>query len=66
MPKNAPLLVEIGQGLSLMVGLPRIASWETPGRPKKTKRGTFGFNFQTNSLEYYDGSSWFEASMGQA
>jgi hypothetical protein len=63
---NASLMMDIGQGLSLMLGLPRIASWETRGRPKKPKRGTFGFNSQTNSLEYYNGSYWLAASMANA
>ena len=63
MAKNAPLLIDIGQGLSLMIGLPTIASWDTAGRPKKARRGTFGFNFQTNNLEYWDGTIWLAAPM---
>jgi hypothetical protein len=63
---NTSLLINVGQGLSLMLGLPRINSWETKERPKKAIRGTFGFNSQTNSLEYYDGNDWFAASMQQA
>ena len=65
MPKNSPLLIEIGQGLSIRIGLPTIASWKTAGRPKKAKKGTFGFNFQTNTLEYWDGTAWFEAQMSE-
>lgn len=63
MPKNAPLIVDIGQGLSLMVGLPTIASWNTGTRPRDAKRGTFGFNSQTNNLEYWDGRRWLAAPM---
>lgn len=63
--KNNSLLVEIGEGLSVMIGLPRISSWRTRTRPKKAKRGTFGFNSQTNSLEYYNGSDWFTALMSK-
>lgn len=63
MAKNSPFLIDIGQGLSVMVGLPTIASWSTSSRPKDPKRGTFGFNFQTNNLEYWDGSAWFVAEM---
>ena len=63
MAKNSQLLVNIGQGLSIMVGLPRITSWTTAGRPKKPKSGTFGFNTQTNSLEYWNGSDWLTASL---
>ena len=58
--------VDIGHGLSMMVGLPRLTSWKTSDRPKKTKRGTFGFNSQTNSLEYYDGTNWFVAKISKA
>ena len=65
MPKEAPLLVDIGQGLSIMIGIPRIASWNTAGRPKKAKMGTLGFNFQTNNLEYWDGNVWLAAPMSE-
>ncbi len=61
--KNTRFLFDIGQGLSIMIGLPRIASWDTAGRPKKAKKGTFGFNSQTNNLEYWDGSAWLAAAM---
>ncbi|OGM77446.1 hypothetical protein A2394_02395 [Candidatus Woesebacteria bacterium RIFOXYB1_FULL_42_36] len=60
---SSPVLVEIGQGLSLMVGLPTIASWNSQKRPQKAKRGTFGFNTQTKSLEYWDGSGWYTAKL---
>jgi len=63
--KNTRVLFDIGQGFSIMVGLPRIASWDTAGRPKKPKRGTFGFNSQTKSLEYWEGSFWFTAPMSE-
>lgn len=63
MQKNSPIFIDLGQGLSVMVGLPRIPSWDTADRPKKPKVGTFGFNSQTNNLEYWDGKSWFEAAM---
>ena len=56
-------MVEIGQGLSIVVGLPTIASWRTADRPKKAKLGTFGLNLQTNNLEYWDGSNWLSAEM---
>jgi hypothetical protein len=65
-PNNSTVLIDIGQGLSLIAGLPRINSWDTPGRPKNAKRGTFGFNNQTSSLEYYNGTDWFTAAMKQA
>jgi hypothetical protein len=65
MQRNYPLLLNIGQNLFLMLGVPKIASWKTEERPKKAKQGTLGFNLQTNSLEYYDGSNWFAAYMGK-
>lgn len=65
MPKNNPLLMDLGQGLSLMLGLPTISSWKTADRPKKAKAGTFGFNVQTNQLEYWDGTDWLAASMSE-
>jgi len=66
MPKNASVLIDIGKGLSLMVGLPRIPQWNSKERPKKPKRGTFGFYIKTNSLEYWDGSAWYGATMDTA
>jgi len=65
MSKNSPLLIDIGQGLSIMVGLPTIATWDSAGRPKKARAGTFGFNFQTNNLEYWDGTTWLAVSMSE-
>lgn len=61
-----PIFIDIGEGLSLMTGLPTIISWNTNERPKNAKRGTFGFNSQTNNLEYFDGSVWFAASLSTA
>lgn len=66
MPRSQQLIVDIGEGLSLMIGLPTIASWKNKDRPKKAKPGTFGFNVQTNNLEYYDGSAWYGGSMDKA
>lgn len=63
MTKKSPLLVDIGHGLSIMTGLPVISSWDTNGRPKKPKKGTLGFNNETNSLEYWDGETWLSALM---
>ena len=66
MPNNQPLLLDIGEGLSIMLGLPTIASWNQKNKPKKAKLGTFGFNIQTNCLEYWDGKNWLEANMDKA
>lgn len=63
MAKNSPLFIDIGPGLSMMLGFPTIASWNNKSKPKKPNRGTLGFNVDTNHLEYWDGSSWFVAKM---
>lgn len=63
MAKNQPILIDIGQGLSLSIGLPTIATWTTSERPKNPRRGTLGFNIDTKSLEYNDGSDWLVAQM---
>jgi hypothetical protein len=55
--------MDIGQGLSVMLGQLKIDSWDIEGRPKNAKRGMFGFNSETNSLEYYNGSYWLAAEM---
>lgn len=63
MAKNQSLLIDIGQGLSISLGLPTIARWKSSDRPKNAKAGTFGFNTSTNNLEYWDGKAWLEAKM---
>lgn len=63
MPRTKPLLVEIGEGLSIMIGSQTISTWKSESRPKNPKKGTFGFNTESNSLEYWDGKNWFSASM---
>lgn len=65
MEKDYPLLLNIGQDLFLMLSVPKIASWKTRERPKNAKQGILGFNLQTNSLEYYDGSNWYAAGMSR-
>ena len=61
--KNSNAFVGIGSGLSVMVGLPRIATWNSSGRPINPKVGTVGFNIETNCLEFWDGKNWFFAPM---
>lgn len=63
MAKNSPLFIEIGPGISMMVGLPTIPTWDTNDRPKKPKQGTIGFNSETNELEFWNGSGWYAAEM---
>jgi len=64
--KDARVLFDVGQGISIMLGLPKIPSWNITDRPKDASQGTFGFNSQTNKLEYCDGTSWFAAPMVQS
>jgi hypothetical protein len=66
MAVNQQLLIDIGDGLSLMVGLPTIATWKNNNRPKTARIGTIGFNTQTKNLEYFDGSHWYAGSMESA
>ena len=66
MAKISPVFIDLGQGLSMMVGLPRIASWKSTGRPKNAKKGTIGFNTQTSSLEFWDGAAWWTATMDES
>ncbi len=61
--KNSSTYIEIGGGLSVMVGLPRIATWNTNGRPKKPEVGTLGFNTEIQSLEMWDGIAWYVVAM---
>jgi len=63
MPKNSPVFLEVGQGLSVQIGMPTITYWTTPGRPKSPKKGTFGFNSDTNSLEFWNGTVWLTANL---
>jgi len=63
MPKDSPLFIDVGQGLSLPIGQPTISTWNTPGRPKKPMKGAFGFNSQTNSLEFWNGAVWLTAQL---
>jgi len=62
---NTNLYMNIGNGLALMLGLPTLNSWETEKRPADAKRGTLGFNTQTESLEFYNGSYWLTAKLQQ-
>ena len=66
MARKFPVLIDIGQGLSLMTGFPTIATWDTSKRPKKAKTGTFGVNTETNTLEYFDGEGWYSAVLDKA
>lgn len=61
--KNSPIFMDIGNGLSTIVGSQKIPSWNSAGRPANPSSGTFGYNFQTNNLEYWNGSNWLATQM---
>jgi hypothetical protein len=63
MANNFPLYVDLGQDLSMLIGVPTISTWVTEKRPTRVKRGTIGFNTETQTLEYWDGSAWYGATM---
>jgi hypothetical protein len=50
-------------GISAPLVQKTIPSWNNPGRPKKAKIGTFGFNIQTANLEYWNGSNWLKLKL---
>ncbi len=61
--RHQPTYVEIGKGVSVLVGLPTIASWISNTRPQSPKTGTLGYNPETNSLEFWDGASWYTVQL---
>jgi len=40
-----------------------IPTWNTAGRPQNARKGTIGFNFQTNNLEFWNGTAWLTLRM---
>ena len=45
---------------SIMVGSPKLPTWNTTGRPTGVK-GLYGGNTTTGKIEWYDGSAWKNA-----
>lgn len=56
--KNQPFYLDIGDGLSIMLGAPRMAIWGTNGRPQIPRTGEYGINDELGQLEVWDGSQW--------
>lgn len=56
--KNSNLYYNIGNDLSIMLGSPTLATWNTAGRPAVGKLGLFGFNTETGKLEVYKDGAW--------
>jgi len=50
-------------GVSAPLVQQTIPSWNTLGRPKKPKEATIGFNLETLSLDYWNGSAWLTLKM---
>lgn len=63
---KSTFLIDIGQDQYMVLGQPKVATWKTDERPAKARQGTFGFNIQTMSLEYYNGSYWLTVAMDKA
>jgi len=59
---KSSIVIDMGQGFSLVLGTPTVNLWTTKERPKKAKQGSFGFNSETNNLECFDGKNWLAAS----
>ena len=66
MPISKQLLIDIGDNMYLPIGLPSISTWNNKKRPKKPSAGTFGYNTQTNNLEFFNGKNWYGGSMSRA
>jgi len=56
--KNQPFYLEIGDGLSMILGAPRMVIWGTNGRPQNPRLGEFGFNDELNQIEIWNGQEW--------
>jgi hypothetical protein len=64
---NRPVGLGIGHpakaSLSPMPYYQQIPTWNNAGRPKKPKVGVIGFNLETNSLDYWTGTTWMKLPM---
>lgn len=61
--KNAALYMLITKELSIMLGKPRLATWNTNGRPASPITGEVGFNTTTSKIEVYNGSDWVAVAL---
>lgn len=41
-----------------MIGKPRLSFWDTSSRPSSPRTGTYGFNSETNKIEFWNGTNW--------
>jgi hypothetical protein len=55
---NKQLILDSLGDLCTQLGLPRLPTWNTTGRPSSPKEGTFGYNIETNAFEIYANGSW--------
>jgi hypothetical protein len=55
---NAELYLDIGSGISMRLGGPRMPFWTTAARPVAPLNGIYGLNKDTNTIEVWNGSSW--------
>jgi hypothetical protein len=54
---NLYKIIEEDEGISIMLGLPKIPTWSTSARPTGIE-GMIGFNLDTSVIEVFDGSNW--------
>ena len=55
---NAELYLDIGSGISMRLGGPRMPFWNTAGRPAAPLDGIYGYNTTTGAIEVWNGSAW--------
>jgi hypothetical protein len=55
---NAELYLDIGSGISMRLGGPRMPFWTTAARPVAPLNGIYGLNKDTNTIEVWNGSAW--------
>lgn len=62
--KNANFYIEVEDDplMTMILGQPKFPTWNTLGRPTGT-RGIYGYNFETDKLEFYNGTNWNEISL---
>ena len=53
----------INKDQSVAGGPQKIPTWNTAGRPQNARKGTIGFKFQTNNLEFWNGTAWLTLRM---
>jgi len=66
MGNRSSFVLDIGKGISIALGTPKISTWDFRTRPKKVNSGVIGLNTQTNTIELFDGKKWLVAFMEES